>query len=366
MAKVMADGRFIDLIRNRGEIMPYSLQTMTLEQINLEELKKQSLYDILGVEKNATEEEIKKAYRKLALKYHPDKFKGTEDEKNKAMEVFKFISGANLTLMDPVQRRDYDDEQQPQQGPASKCQRESDATGPEVPQATKSPKKTQDYEQAYTPQRHMNQEAFRAQRPTHEAFGHHRSQRTQDSNAYTQRQVPRTMPGRDTENSYENLYQQRAQDLLKEIFGIFENERYVPKPMQTEKNKDNIRKSIFEPERKLKEPKDEAMERNAHVIRVILVTGLISSQSRFDNMMFCCRVVMIPVVMPVTREPRLLSPSFMDTVNTRHNAFSRYPDNKTGGMWGRQSEAATSNTSNKENLAHMANQYRPLGDFRRY
>ena len=61
-------------------------------------------YKILGVSKNATEKEIKKAYRRLAKKYHPDNNKG-----NKASEEkFKEINEANEVLSDPEKRKQYD------------------------------------------------------------------------------------------------------------------------------------------------------------------------------------------------------------------------------------------------------------------
>lgn len=61
-------------------------------------------YKDLGVGKNATSAEIKKAYRALANKYHPDKAKG-----NKAFEEkFKEINEANEVLSDPVKRKKYD------------------------------------------------------------------------------------------------------------------------------------------------------------------------------------------------------------------------------------------------------------------
>ena len=58
-------------------------------------------YDILGVAKNATQEEIKKAYRKQALKYHPDKNSGD----SKAADMFKQISEAYEVLSDEQKRK---------------------------------------------------------------------------------------------------------------------------------------------------------------------------------------------------------------------------------------------------------------------
>ncbi len=64
----------------------------------------QDYYQLLGVSSNASPEEIKKAYRKLALKYHPDRNK---DNKN-AQEKFKEINVAYEALSDPEKRKRYD------------------------------------------------------------------------------------------------------------------------------------------------------------------------------------------------------------------------------------------------------------------
>ena len=61
-------------------------------------------YQILGVQKNAGDEEIKKAYRKLAMKYHPDHTKGDKS----AEEKFKKISEAYAVLSDKEKRKEYD------------------------------------------------------------------------------------------------------------------------------------------------------------------------------------------------------------------------------------------------------------------
>ncbi|KAK7904224.1 hypothetical protein WMY93_016831 [Mugilogobius chulae] len=65
----------------------------------------ESLYQVLGLQKGASQDEIKKAYRKLALRHHPDK----NPDNPEAADKFKDINNANSILSDENKRRIYDE-----------------------------------------------------------------------------------------------------------------------------------------------------------------------------------------------------------------------------------------------------------------
>jgi curved DNA-binding protein len=67
-------------------------------------MAKRDYYEILGVSKNANDEELKRAYRKLAMKYHPDR----NPNKKEAEERFKEINEAYAVLSDKEKRKQYD------------------------------------------------------------------------------------------------------------------------------------------------------------------------------------------------------------------------------------------------------------------
>jgi len=71
-------------------------------------MAKRDFYDILGVPKNASDEDIKKAYRKLAMKHHPDRNQGEGEDVKKAEEKFKESKHAYEMLSDPQKRAAYD------------------------------------------------------------------------------------------------------------------------------------------------------------------------------------------------------------------------------------------------------------------
>lgn len=71
------------------------------EEVPQGEQDNKKLYEILGVDTKATQDEIKKAYKDLAKKYHPDRAEGD-------IEKFKEINAANEILSDPEKRQIYD------------------------------------------------------------------------------------------------------------------------------------------------------------------------------------------------------------------------------------------------------------------
>ena len=70
------------------------------EEMEEKEIDNKKLYDVLGVSQNATTAEIKKAFKKLAIKHHPDR--GGDEEK------FKEVNAAYEVLSDEQKRKTYD------------------------------------------------------------------------------------------------------------------------------------------------------------------------------------------------------------------------------------------------------------------
>jgi len=93
--------KFINKMRINIDYLYLTLACTLLKDIALAASK--DYYKILGIEKKATEREIKKAFRKLAVKYHPDKNKAPDAEK-----IFREIAEAYEVLSDENKRKIYD------------------------------------------------------------------------------------------------------------------------------------------------------------------------------------------------------------------------------------------------------------------
>lgn len=96
--------RVLSLDRSNRDVSN-ALRTAKLE---LKKSKRKDYYKILGVPKDADESQIKKAYKLLALKWHPDKNNDSEEAKAQAEIMFKDVGEAYAVISDPQKRRRYD------------------------------------------------------------------------------------------------------------------------------------------------------------------------------------------------------------------------------------------------------------------
>ena len=88
---------------------PANKQSLQEAKLELKKSKRKDYYKLLGISKNASDDEIKKAYRKRALLHHPDRHSGATDEVKKAEEKkFKEIGEAYSILSDSKKKARYD------------------------------------------------------------------------------------------------------------------------------------------------------------------------------------------------------------------------------------------------------------------
>lgn len=80
--------------------------------------KRKDYYKILGIEKGASDDQIKKAFRKAALKWHPDKNSATPEQKMEAEKMFKDVNEAYAVLSDKNKKAIYDNGGDPEGGPS--------------------------------------------------------------------------------------------------------------------------------------------------------------------------------------------------------------------------------------------------------
>ncbi|XP_063710381.1 dnaJ homolog subfamily C member 7-like isoform X2 [Symsagittifera roscoffensis] len=113
-ALLQEDGRYEEAVRDCEHVYkknpnPTNKRHLQEAKLELKKSKRKDYYKLLGVEKTATEEEIKKAYKKLALVHHPDRHQADpEEEKAEHERKFKDIGEAYSVLSDQNKRHRYD------------------------------------------------------------------------------------------------------------------------------------------------------------------------------------------------------------------------------------------------------------------
>merc|ERR1712112_594575 len=119
----METEQYEEAVRDYEKVMKVDRGNMEYRQLlqeaklELKKSKRKDYYKILGVDKNANEEEIKKAYRKRAMVHHPDRHSGaTEAEQKDHEHKFKEVGEAYAILSDEKKRRMYDSGQDLEDG----------------------------------------------------------------------------------------------------------------------------------------------------------------------------------------------------------------------------------------------------------
>merc|ERR1712062_463322 len=122
-AKCYETEQYEEAIRDYERILKSDKSNMEYRQLlqeaklELKKSKRKDYYKILGVEKSANEDEIKKAYRKRAMVHHPDRHSSASEEEKKDHETkFKEVGEAYAILSDEKKRRMYDSGQDLEDG----------------------------------------------------------------------------------------------------------------------------------------------------------------------------------------------------------------------------------------------------------
>ncbi len=101
--------RDLEKVKSLDPATPGLKQKLQEAKLELKKSKRKDYYKILDVSKEANEDEIKKAYKRMALKWHPDKHSsGEEEQRINADKMFKDISEAYSILSDPQKKARYD------------------------------------------------------------------------------------------------------------------------------------------------------------------------------------------------------------------------------------------------------------------
>lgn len=348
-------------------------------------MPRQNFYEVLELDQTATDSMIKKAYRRLALKYHPDKNADkTLEEQEIAKKKFQAIGSAYETLRDTreaydmrlnagvLEDNDYVDvevnsnkAENTQQKKPTTSHKQSSTSQPNPSAPPGKPATFNTQGSNTTPPPSFENRSTR--NSTQEPSWTPRSEETSMPQASrTARKKATQFP---TFPSYDDLFQQRTTDAFEALRKAFNNEKYVPKNVQTKENEEKIRENIFRPQCAPKQPKDERMEQNFVIMHVMIVSGSINSQKRFEGMICCCTIVMVPKVMPMVtshNHSKDVLDNLLDNLFNQPSYNSYQPkkiEQNNSHMWGKSSNLFGNNQRNtprtKEPQENQAGDFRP-------